>query len=72
MEGITRRVQSYVFLWERKLLDRLRHLRNTQLSNARTEFFVLVHFTDNRVTLHIVNRSEKIMDNGTDHLTENM
>lgn len=66
MDRITKRIQSYVFLWERKLLDRFRQLRRVQPE----EFFVLVHFSAGRVTLHVTKRPEKIMDNGAD-LTEN-
>lgn len=67
MERVTKRVQSYVFLWERKLLDRFRQLRRKQPG----DFFVMVHFTQDRVTLHVTSKAEKIMDNGAGDLTEN-
>jgi len=56
MAGInSRQVQSYLFLWERKLLDRIRQLRK-----ARGSFSVLIQFSGDRVLLHLVDSPEKI------------
>lgn len=49
-----RQVQSYLYLWERKLLDRIRLIQKSQRN-----FIVLFEFSDDRVLLHWVNKDDK-------------
>lgn len=51
-----RRVQSYLYMWERKLLDRIRLMRKD-----RGNFMVLLDFRDDQVLLHLVNKERIVL-----------
>lgn len=55
--GPKKRTQVQVFLhaWEHRFLSRLRQMRKLS-----PEFYVLVHFAENRVTIHGVKDPEKL------------
>lgn len=52
-----RRVQSYLFKWERMLLDHLRRLRNT----SHGDFQVIVQFTKERIVIHEIGDARPIV-----------
>lgn len=55
----SRQIQSYLYLWERKLLDRIRLMRKTQGS-----FIVLLDFSDDLVLLYSVNKEKIVLAKG--------
>lgn len=48
---MNKRVQSYLFKWERMLLDHLRRIRN---ASSEGDFLVLVQFTPDRIIIREV------------------
>lgn len=53
----SRRIQSYLFRWERMLLDHLRRMRNA----SHGDFQVIVQFTKERIVIHEIGDARPIV-----------
>ncbi len=54
----SRQIFSYLYKWERQILDHFRRLRN---GSGRGEFYVLVQFTKKRILIHEVGEQERVV-----------
>ncbi len=53
-----RRITSYLYKWERQLLDHFRRLLN---SSSEGEFYVLVQFAKSRILIHEVGEKQRVV-----------
>lgn len=67
MGRIEKKIPFRVSVWEQILIYRLRQIHKKKPN----EFFVSIHFTGNRVTLHIAEQPESFMVHGRADLTKN-